>query len=65
MHDNAASASARWTVLVNDEQQHGLFPTDLPAPAGWHPTGFTGTEDECEAYTDEHWTDLRPLSLRR
>ncbi|MFD5920262.1 MbtH family protein [Kitasatospora sp. NPDC058201] len=57
--------AAHWTVLVNDELQHGFFPADLPVPAGWHPAGFTGTEDACESYVEAHWTDLRPLSLRR
>ena len=27
--------------------------------------GFTGAEDECLAYIEETWTDMRPLSLRR
>ena len=34
-------------------------------PAGWRPGVFTGTEDECLAYIDETWTDMRPASLRR
>ena len=34
-------------------------------PADWRPGGFTGTEDECLAYIDETWADMRPLSLRR
>lgn len=62
MSDNGPE---RWTVLINAEEQHGLFPADLPTPAGWRPTDFTGTEEECVAYVDEHWTDMRPLSLRQ
>ncbi|MFF2951682.1 MbtH family protein [Kitasatospora sp. NPDC057965] len=58
------SPAAHWTVLVNDEDQHALHPAHLPTPAGWHPTGFTGTEDACASWTDTHWADLRPLSLR-
>jgi MbtH protein len=34
-------------------------------PAGWREVGRIGTEDECVAYIDEVWTDMRPLSLRR
>jgi MbtH protein len=34
-------------------------------PAGWRADGFTGTEEECLAYIDEVWTDMRPASLRR
>lgn len=57
--------SSRWTVLVNADDQHGLFPADLPSPAGWRPAGYEGTEAECIAYVDAHWTDMRPRSVRR
>lgn len=52
-------------VLINDEEQYGIFPADLPLPGGWRDAGCTGTEDECVRYVDQHWTDMRPLSLRR
>lgn len=55
----------RWTVLINGEEQYGLFPAVLDTPGGWRPVGFEGTEEECMRYVDEHWTDMRPLSLRR
>ncbi|MFF8772664.1 MbtH family protein [Kitasatospora sp. NPDC015120] len=58
-------SDTRWTVLVNDEEQHALHPAALPVPAGWRPAGFTGTEDACESWVDAHWSDLRPLSLRQ
>ena len=54
----------QWAVLINDEEQYALFPLELPTPGGWREAGFSGTEDECAAYVDEHWTDMRPLSLR-
>nr|BEK63395.1 hypothetical protein KPHV_06220 [Kitasatospora purpeofusca] len=54
----------QWTVLVNDEQQPALYPADRPAPAGWHPTGFTGTEESCAAHVDANRPDLRPLPPR-
>ncbi|MEU9187974.1 MbtH family NRPS accessory protein [Streptomyces sp. NPDC048484] len=53
-----------WTVLVNSEQQYGLYPTDLPIPKGWRDTGYAGTEEECMRHVDAAWTDMRPLSLR-
>ena len=59
------TAPAQWTVLVNHEEQYGLYPALSAVPEGWRPAEFSGTEDECQAYVDEHWTDLRPLSLRR
>lgn len=55
----------QWTVLINEEEQYSLFPADLALPAGWRRAGFEGTEDECVGYVDEHWVDMRPLSLRR
>jgi MbtH protein len=57
--------SLQWTVLVNSEEQYGIFPSDLPPPAGWRLAGYAGTEAECIAYVDEHWADMRPQSVRR
>jgi MbtH protein len=51
-------------VLRNDEDQYSLWPLGLDVPAGWHQVGKTGTKDECSAYVDEVWTDMRPRSLR-
>jgi MbtH protein len=52
-------------VVVNDEEQYSVWPVERDLPAGWRQEGFTGTEDECLAYIDEVWTDMRPASLRR
>ncbi|HWF82212.1 MAG TPA: MbtH family NRPS accessory protein [Streptosporangiaceae bacterium] len=52
-------------VVVNDEEQYSIWPAERELPAGWRTEGFTGTEDECLAYIDETWTDMRPASLRR
>ncbi len=54
----------RHVVVRNDEEQYALWPAGRPAPAGWHETGFGGTEAECVAHVDSVWTDLRPRSLR-
>ncbi|MFF1838685.1 MbtH family protein [Streptomyces sp. NPDC058231] len=54
-----------YQVVVNDEEQHALWPARTSPPAGWRPDGFTGTEAECMAHVDEVWPDIRPLSLRR
>ncbi|POX37952.1 MbtH family protein [Streptomyces sp. Ru73] len=53
-----------YQVLVNHEEQYALYPAVRELPDGWTPAGFTGTEDECAAHVDAHWTDTRPLSLR-
>lgn len=56
--------NGRYRVLVNDEEQHSLWPADLDVPAGWRVVFDGGDHDECVAYVEEHWTDMRPRSLR-
>jgi MbtH protein len=51
-------------VVLNDEEQYSIWPAEQDLPAGWRADGFTGTEEECLAYIDETWTDMRPASLR-
>ncbi|MEV4516214.1 MbtH family protein [Dactylosporangium sp. NPDC049525] len=54
-------------VLVNDEEQHSLWPTFAAVPAGWRIVfGENGQtqRQECMDYVERHWTDLRPKSLR-
>jgi MbtH protein len=50
-------------VLVNDEGQHSLWPAFAAVPEGWTVAKDRDTRDACLAYVEEHWTDLRPLSL--
>jgi uncharacterized protein YbdZ (MbtH family) len=50
-------------VLVNDEGQHSLWPTFAEVPAGWTRVYGEATRQECLAYVEENWTDLRPKSL--
>jgi len=54
-----------YQVVVNDEEQYSIWPTDRDNPPGWTTTGFAGTKEECLSHIDEVWTDMRPLSLRR
>ncbi len=53
-----------YVVVVNHEEQYALWPEELAIPAGWQDAGKHGTKEECLAYVQEVWTDLRPLSLR-
>jgi uncharacterized protein YbdZ (MbtH family)/predicted MFS family arabinose efflux permease len=55
---------ARYEVLRNDEDQYSLWLAGHEVPAGWHRMGKEGTKEECSAYVDEVWTDMRPRSLR-
>ena len=54
----------RYEVLRNDEDQYSLWLVGLEVPAGWQRAGKEGTREECSAYVDEVWTDMRPRSLR-
>lgn len=56
--------NARYKVLRNDEDQYSLWLADQDVPAGWHEVGKQGSKEECVAYIDEVWTDMRPRSLR-
>lgn len=51
-------------VVRNDEEQHSIWPARREVPAGWIPTGFSGTRQACLDHIDEVWTDIRPLSAR-
>jgi len=59
------TSDARYRVLINDEEQYGIYPAGRGIPRGWREAGFEGVETECVSYVDEHWTDMRPLSLRQ
>jgi MbtH protein len=54
-------------VVVNDEEQYSIWPSDRDLPAGWQAAGHVGSDSEadCLGHIDEVWTDMRPLSLRR
>ncbi|MDQ1039011.1 uncharacterized protein YbdZ (MbtH family) [Streptomyces sp. V3I8] len=51
-------------VLVNDEEQHSLWPSFAAVPDGWRIVFGAGERATCLAYIEENWTDLRPRSLR-
>lgn len=51
-------------VLINDEQQHSLWPSFAPLPAGWQVVFGETTRQGCLAYVEENWADIRPKSLR-
>jgi MbtH protein len=50
-------------VLRNDEGQYSLWPSFVEVPAGWAVQLGEASLDECYAYVEEHWTDMRPKSL--
>lgn len=52
-------------VVVNDEEQYSVWPAGRENPPGWRDAGKTGTKEQCLAFIEEAWTDMRPLSLRK
>jgi MbtH protein len=58
-------AKRRHSVVVNDEEQYSIWPADREKPPGWYDVGVSGSTEECLAYIETVWTDMRPKSLRR
>lgn len=56
-------AEGRFLVLINDEDQHSLWPSFAEVPAGWTVVFGENTREACLDYVETHWTDLRPRSL--
>jgi MbtH protein len=52
-------------VVVNHEEQYSIWPDYLEIPNGWREVGKAGKKQDCLEYIKEHWTDMRPLSLRK
>jgi MbtH protein len=50
-------------VLVNGENQHSIWPAHLPVPGGWRTVHGPEPRQECLAFVDREWTDMRPRSL--
>jgi MbtH protein len=54
---------ASFLVLINEEGQHSLWPAHLGAPDGWRTVYGPAARSACLGYVDDHWSDMRPLSL--
>jgi uncharacterized protein YbdZ (MbtH family) len=51
-------------VLINDEEQHSLWPTFSEVPTGWRVVYGEADRAACLDYIEQNWTDIRPRSLR-
>jgi MbtH protein len=58
------SSERTYAVVVNDEGSYSIWPQGRPVPAGWHPEGTAGTEQQCAEHIDQVWTGLTPAALR-
>ncbi|MFJ3232906.1 MbtH family protein [Streptomyces sp. NPDC086787] len=56
--------NGEFLVVVNEEEQHSLWPTFAEVPSGWRTVFGPAGRAEGIAYVEENWTDMRPRSLR-
>ena len=54
-----------YNVVMNHEEQYSIWPAYRENALGWSSVGKSGSKDECLAYIETVWTDMRPLSLRK
>jgi MbtH protein len=54
---------AKYFVLINGEGQHSLWPIFVDVPEGWEIIFGEDGRQECLAFVEENWTDMRPKSL--
>jgi MbtH protein len=54
-----------YRVVVNDEEQYSIWFADREPPAGWTLVDKEGPKEECLAFIEEVWTDMRPKSLKK
>jgi MbtH protein len=57
-------ADGIFLVIVNAEGQHSLWPADFRVPSGWEVAHDADSRSRCVEYVDEHWSDMRPASIR-
>ncbi|MCG6495433.1 MbtH family protein [Kitasatospora sp. A2-31] len=55
--------NAGYLVLVNDENQHSLWPVWIDVPAGWTSVHGEASRQECLDWIETNWTDIRPAGL--
>ncbi|MET0475921.1 MAG: MbtH family protein [Mycobacterium sp.] len=53
-----------YLVLINDEEQHSLWPASAEVPAGWRVVHGKADRGACLDFIERGWTDIRPKSLR-
>jgi uncharacterized protein YbdZ (MbtH family) len=56
--------SGGFFVLVNDEEQHSLWPAFADVPIGWRAVYGEADRAACLDYIEKNWTDIRPKNLR-
>lgn len=52
---------AEFRVLVNEVQQHSLWPEFADVPRGWVAVFGPASKDQCLEYVEENWPDITPV----
>jgi MbtH protein len=53
-----------YKVVTNNAAQYSIWPTDGKNPIGWKDVGVLGSRNDCFAFIEKVWPDVRPLSSR-
>ncbi|EHN12106.1 small hypothetical protein [Patulibacter medicamentivorans] len=56
-------ADGTFSVLINAEGQHSLWPTFAAVPDGWTVALRGVPREQALAHVEAEWTDMRPRSL--
>ncbi|MEZ5920162.1 MAG: MbtH family protein [Parvularculaceae bacterium] len=56
---NNAENQNQSKVLVNAEGQYSIWPAKKAIPDGWQSCGKEGAREECLAFVEEAWDDMR------
>ena len=52
----------RYQVVRSDDGAYSIWPEAKELPLGWQAHGSSGSKDDCIAWIDAVWTDLRPAN---
>lgn len=55
--------AASFRVLVNDRQQHSLWPSFAEVPQGWVVMFGPDSRADCLEYVSQNWTDMAPRTV--
>jgi MbtH protein len=53
-----------FVILINKDAQYTLWPSGKAAPNGWTRVGVAGRKEDCFAFIEANWVDMRPSALR-
>ena len=62
---NQSEDIRQYRVVINVEEQYSIWLEYKDITPGWSDIGIVGSREECLSYIEKHWTDMRPLSLRK